>query len=113
MIVSRSLLFVGRSLNPTVVVLKLYGQLGYGFPVLCLNPTVVVLKPWRNQGGAARLEGSQSNRSGFETMSQVFRVFPVMRSQSNRSGFETVDAQCAQSDQSGLNPTVVVLKQRT
>ena len=59
---------------------------------------------------AQPLPRSQSNRSGFETPTQKSHIHSIGRSQSNRSGFETASSGDGWGRESGLNPTVVVLK---
>ena len=54
--------------------------------------------------------GSQSNRSGFETLYLLLQFQHRHRSQSNRSGFETMASATLRLQDFGLNPTVVVLK---
>ena len=80
-----------QSLNPTVVVLKLHGQFGYGFPVFRLNPTVVVLKP---------IDRIAQDGAHVCLNPTVVVLKPIMFLTEEEPNF-------------GLNPTVVVLKHLT
>ena len=96
------------------------------------NPTVVALKLLERLIAMKASDGSQSNRSGFETSYTLERGRGAILSQSNRSGFETSGTAGrrrhrprSQSNRSGFetrhrgqaglrlirpNPTVVALK---
>ena len=81
----------GVRLNPTVVVLKLFGKRLLEGAITRSQSNRSGFETGRHLGSHRTCTMSQSNRSGFETEDKGWFREGGLKSQSNRSGFETLN----------------------